>query len=197
MLLGVGRIRSLALTVHVFSAFNTVHFPPGTVETIWDHSLRVGRLAERIAQMEGADPIFVEQAFTAGLLHDCGKLVLADMIDGRYAEVISRSVEEKRSMVDTEMEMLHASHADVGGYLLDLWGLPSALVESVAFHHDPGQSLHAGFNPLTVVYVANILDHLDSQLPTNQVLARFDMDYLRKVNVDQKIEHWVKQLAAS
>jgi len=76
----------------------------------------------------------------AGLLHDVGKLVLASNYPEQYVE-IGRNAQAKRvEWLVEERESFGFDHADVGGYLLGLWGLPPAVVEAVAFHHFPLRS---------------------------------------------------------
>src|SRR6202035_2465770 len=110
-----------------------------------------------IAQMECREKAVVEESFTAGLLHDVGRLVLVANLSDQYQEACDRSKAEGITLVEAERAVFGASHAEVGGYLLGLWGLPISLVEAAVFHHFPGKCQVKVFAPLTAVHVANVL----------------------------------------
>ena len=158
MLLGVGRIRTLALTAHLFNSFEHVVSEHWSVEKTWNHSVRTGQWAKRIADLEHQDEHLAEQAFTAGILHDAGKLILLNNLLTNYLDIIARAVKENRPLIEVERERLGTTHANVGAYLLDLWGLPLPLVEAVALHHEPGKTGQLVFSPLTAVHAANVLE---------------------------------------
>lgn len=120
-------------------------------------SLAVAELAVRIARHRGLDAALRDEAATAGLLHDIGRLILAV----EFPEVASLTTLLQAPQDDTlcqrEQALIGAHHGWVGAYLLQLWGLPRSLVEAVAWHHLPSQSGLAGFTTLTLVHVADAL----------------------------------------
>ncbi len=87
--------------------------------------------AREIVLAEGGTPELAEEAFTAGILHDVGKLVFAQCCPDRYG-TIETGADSHRA----ERSAFDATHTEVGAYLLGLWGLPDALVEAVAGHHN-------------------------------------------------------------
>jgi HD-like signal output (HDOD) protein len=195
MLLGLGTIRSLAFTMHLFSAFKAVESEIWSVDRVWKHSLRVGQWGRKIAHLEGADENLAEQAFTAGVLHDVGKLILADNLAGNYLELVARATRENRPLIEVEQEVLGATHADVGAYLLALWGLPAALVEAVALHHEPGRTSELVFSPLTAVHVANVLEQ-EGQGPDHKAAAsRLDSLYLDLLGIGSRVQVWRGKLS--
>ncbi len=194
MLLGVSTVRSLALTIHVFSAFEPVQSEHWSVEVVWRHSVRVGQWAKKIAELEGGDQGFAEQAFTAGVLHDVGKLILVDNLSARYLELVERSIKENRALTEIEQEALGATHADVGAYLLDLWGLPAALVEATALHHEPGRASELTFSPLTAVHAANAFEHASQSPDPNTTSKCLDSLYLDQISLSSRVEVWREKL---
>lgn len=188
MLLGVGTIRSLALSLHLFSAFNPKSGNGFSVERVWSHSMRVGVLARKIVELEQGDQKMSEQAFTAGMMHDIGKLMLAENLPGIYLELTARAQKEKRLLFEAEKETLHATHAEAGAYLLDLWGLPAPLVEAIALHHEPGKTSESVFSPLTAVHVANALESPSEDLDPNA--NQLDLGYLTRIGMSDRLEHW-------
>ena len=195
VLLGTGTIRSLALSLHLFSAFEIPKTEGCSLEEIWSHSLRVARLAQRIAHLEGADETLLEEAFTSGLLHDIGKLLLADCPSTHYLDLFVQAHKENRSLLELETQALHATHAEVGAYLLDLWGLPLPLVEAVAWHHAPAQAGSAVFSALTAVHVANVLEHTGQANPAPANLNQLDQSYLEQLSLGNRVEAWQRELA--
>jgi putative nucleotidyltransferase with HDIG domain len=191
MILGTGTIRSLVLSLHLFSVYSASKPESGSLEKVWSHSVRVGRLAQRIARLEGADEKVVEESFTAGLLHDVGKLILSENPSVNYLQVVARAREGKLRLVDAERAAFEATHAEVGAYLLDLWGLPLPLVEAVAWHHEPARVSEPVFGPLTAVHVANVLDQ-KTTCPEG-VADELDGDYLEQLKLGGRIEAWLKE----
>jgi len=76
------------------------------------------------------------EAFTAGLLHDIGKLVLASAEGERYARIIQRAKDEQMPLIDLERAAFVIDHAELGGELMRRWNLPLEIVAAVHYHHD-------------------------------------------------------------
>jgi len=153
--LGLSALRSLVLTVEAFKVFDASRACAGfSFDEHQVHGLLTARIASRTVL-----PREREMAFTAGLLHDVGTLILASRVPGVFAEVLKRSREECRAVEDVEMERMATSHAVVGAQLLGLWGLPGSVVEIVARHHEPG-AFSKGWSAGAAVRVGDVLAHL-------------------------------------
>lgn len=159
--IGINTVRSLVLTIHVFSQFDQQRTPHLTLTTLWTHCIRVGTLSKQIAQIEGLDRSEQENAYTAGLLHDIGKLILATGLPDLYQQMFQQMQARKQSQYEAEREVFGATHAEVGAYLMGLWGLPNSVVEAIAFHHMPEQLPGSQFCALSAVYAA---DHIVNAL---------------------------------
>jgi len=96
-------------------------------------------------------------------------------------------------VIGAEVEVLGASHAMMGAYLLGLWGLPDAVVEAVAFHHAPGQCVHQRFGPLTAVHVAATLAPELSGAGPGQEAPTLDLDYVRALGLAERLDGWRRQ----
>jgi len=195
-LLGVGTLRSLALTFQLFARFDTATCSACALESIWTHSRRTAALARRIAQAESADRRIVEQAFTAGLLHDIGKLILAADSPTQYAQVLSPAGGEGGGMAGAELSTWQTTSADVGAYLLGLWGLPAPLVDTAAYHHAPSDSADQTFTPLTAVHVASLLARESGVPKPEAVAAVVDTEYLQRLRLVDRLPDWVATAAA-
>ena len=89
-----------------------------------------------------------------------------------------------------EQQLFGATHADVGGYLLALWGLPVPVVEAVALHHQPSRSSERGFQPLTAVHAANVLVNQARAASDGLPLSQLDQGYLSDLGFGGKLEAW-------
>src|SRR5207253_5408230 len=131
MLLGFSTVRNLALGVKVWDAM--AHgIPPERLEDLWTHAVMVAVASKVLAvKLAAGDP---DEAFTAGLLHDVGRLVLATRFKDAYWTAAARA-DGAGSMIDVEQEVFGVHHAEVGGWLLEAWGLPPSIVEAARLHH--------------------------------------------------------------
>jgi putative nucleotidyltransferase with HDIG domain len=103
-------------------------------DELWRHSVAVAVSAGVAADETGQTKAV---AFTAGLLHDIGKLVLASVERQRYAALIQRAKDEGLLLTDLERSVLMMDHAEVSGELMQRWNLPPEIVAAVRHHHDP------------------------------------------------------------
>jgi len=156
-LIGIDNIKALVLSMHVFAAFKGEQ--QGELTFLWDHSFATAAFARAIARSQSVQRSMEEDAFTAGLLHDVGRLVLASSCGAEYERVLRQRSEQSACISTIEQEAFGCTHAAVGAYLLGLWGLPHAVVEAVAWHHEPAQAQPTGFSPLLAVHAADYYDH--------------------------------------
>lgn len=153
-LLGAGRIRSLALAHEIFAGEQFAG-PGFALDQEQEHALAVASLAQQIVETR----VDAEAALTAGLLHDVGKLILAGRRSAEFHADLSRSRQEQRSLHLVEQETRGVTHAEVGAYLLGLWGLPHVVVEAVAYHHAPERLSEDGRRIAAAIQVADSLVH--------------------------------------
>ena len=193
MLLGLDTVKALALTLGLFSKFeeSTLSFIP--VKRIYEHSMKTGLLAREIAGAEGADTGMAADAFMTGLLHDVGKLLLGHNIPDIYQRVFERSSREEIPFFEAERAELGATHGEVGAYLLGLWGLPDAVVEGVAFHHNLGGSLAKGFEPLIAVHVASAMENAACPSKGDAAFVEgVDMEGLDRLGLKTRLPAWIE-----
>jgi HD-like signal output (HDOD) protein/ActR/RegA family two-component response regulator len=153
--LGIDVIKSLVLSVELATTFDASG-AGFSIDAIERHSLAVGNLARRmVTKREQA-----EDAFIAGLLHDVGRLVLASRGPREYALAVREAgAEGGRKVCAAEHEIFGATHAQVGGYLLGIWGLPLEIVDAVLCHHDPNRIAWDSVDVPAAVYLSNVLSH--------------------------------------
>jgi putative nucleotidyltransferase with HDIG domain len=100
--------------------------------------------------------------FTAGLLHDIGKVVMAQEMPDQITRSLDLAESEGMSATDAETRVFGTTHADVGGWLAESWGLPQRLVEAITYHHRPMSALMAtpaSRDPAlsAIVFLANVV----------------------------------------
>ena len=193
--LGIAAVQSLALSAHVFTCFESRPFKGFSITELWDHGANTARIARKILEIERADTVLAEEAYTAGMLHDIGKLMLANNLPEPFQRVLDLSQKGKRPFLDVEQEVFGANHAGVGAYLLGLWGLPITIVEAVAFHHQPSRSEARTIGPLTAVHVANVLEHEFCQTKIPGCEPQFDLEYIESLGLNDRVNVWREQVA--
>jgi HD-like signal output (HDOD) protein len=188
-LLGLDIIKALVLSSHVFSKFQTELLSAADVDYFWRRSLAVGSYAKRIAGLEKAKQRVEDDCFAAGLLHDVGKLILASAARAKYGEVLALVRNGGTNLLVAESDVLGCSHAEVGAYLLGVWGLPDSVIEAVAFHHGPSEDGQSQFSPLIATHIASI--YFERQNPYwLQDGTVMDVDYLRKTGCLEREQFW-------
>lgn len=192
-LLGLDIVKALVLSGQVFTQFDSCQIRQCTLDTLWQHSLAVGACAKRIAQLEGCARTMIDDVFMAGMLHDAGKLILAANYPKEYQH--AQALGRHNGLTDWQAEsaVLGASHAEVGGYLLDLWGLPSEIVEAVAFHHCPDASPHQTFIGLTAIHVATAIVCDTATAEADTPAEAIDMNYLTRLGLKYRLALWRQQ----
>ena len=185
--LGMNTVRSLALSAHVFKSFSQPSGRGFSANKLWEHLMATATLARKIMDLEGGSESDIEDAYTAGMLHDIGKLMLADNLPKEFASALALAHAQKIPLHDAEQITLAATHSGVAAYLLGLWGLSASIVEAVALHHAPEKSELLEPSPLTAVHVANSL--------LSAGAAPLNLEYLKNVGLEDRVEAWQKLAA--
>lgn len=192
-LLGMDMLKSLVLCVGVFNQFKQVTFCGFSLGQVVQHSIEVGQLAKQLAREVVGDEHIAHDAMLAGMLHDVGKLALATCEKIRYDEVLQLAHQNNVTLWHAERAVLGLTHAEVGGYLLNLWGLPQTVVEAVALHHEPSAFGGSRFSALTAVHVANGIVHDRSPKWLQGTAGRIDDQYLASLDLQLEIAKWIAE----
>jgi len=156
--LGANTIKSLILYVNVFSTFEKNTKIQSLLQEIWAHSLKVATDSKKIVLKFSQNPGGANTAYTAGLLHDIGKIIV--LSNAEYRNEIFELKDKNNLTYDAaEYQVLNTTHAEIGGYILSLWGLPEIIVETVLFHHTIQQNSVIDFDVATSVYIANAVSN--------------------------------------
>jgi putative nucleotidyltransferase with HDIG domain len=189
--LGIDMLQNLVLSAEVFRVFeNAARLPGFSFEELHEHSQLTAKIASHIPV-----PAAVHSAaVVAGLLHDVGKLVLATRSPKHFARAVEGAAEEKRPLFAVEQDLMGVSHAEVGAYLLGIWGLPCPVVEAVAHHHHPERVPQDTLDAVAVVHVANYLAHENPVRPAaeedSNAYLKPDPEYLENLGLTDQISAW-------
>jgi HD-like signal output (HDOD) protein len=186
---GLETTKALVLLAHTFSFFKDLLRTPFSMELLGEHSLAVGREAQRLARQERAGAELADQAFTAGLLHDLGKLFFAANLPKEFSAALRISQGEDIPLHESEQRVFGTTHAAVAGFVLGTWHLPDPIVDAVAWHHCPSHNpdCPSAFTPLTAVHLANVLDHQSRTGRPGLIQSRADAAYLERLGLG----HWI------
>jgi HD-like signal output (HDOD) protein len=193
-LLGLDTVETMVLSLSIFSILDTRVLSPENVEQLWNRSLSASRIAKSIAIAEGVSGRDLDGYQTAGLLHNIGELVLASADPKAYRMIEDRTASMGLVRSQVETELFGCGHAEVGAYLLGIWGLPTSIVEAVAWHHNPSRSPATQFSPLAAVHVACAFDaqfHAEGK----EFGGDLDQGFLERIGLTGRLEAWSQRCA--
>jgi HD-like signal output (HDOD) protein len=172
MRLGLRTLRNLT---HSLGDTRTSSAPQATslsIDALQQRSLQIARLASRMARL----PEDASAAYIAGLLCDVGRLVLASAAPERLYVTEAESAQRGVPAYVAEQATWGATHAEIGAYLLGLWGLPFQIVEAVANHHAPERAAADRLGLPQLVWLAACI--VEQQEPAADLLHRFGAEEL-------------------
>ncbi|MEV6596284.1 response regulator [Actinoplanes sp. NPDC051346] len=162
-LLGLQTVRSLVCMHDLIRTFDvTGDLPAEWMEALTLHAIETSRLARMFAE----DTEWESNAFTAGLLHEVGQLVLASVRPREFVRALeawrdpARETEEETFLCAVESTVLGSTHVDAGTGLLRFWGLPDAVIEAVSGHATTAQP-HAAVDASSAVVLAHLVVEAD------------------------------------
>jgi HD-like signal output (HDOD) protein len=135
-MLGINTVKNLALSSAITGSFNPGELQGLDAKEYWRHSLCVGVAAKLIARKRGVDPRLLEEYFTAGLLHDIGKIPLKAALPGGYLLAVQNADSRKIPLFQEETESLGLNHTEAGGLVAKAWRIEGALGDVVIHHHN-------------------------------------------------------------
>jgi len=189
-LIGVENLKALVLSVQVFSDLGG-HLTQD-LGFLWNHSMTTASFAKAVARVEKSSRAVMDDAFTAGLLHDVGRLVLACAFGAEYQQVLKRTEKPGVQLSQCEADAFGCTHNGVGAYLLGLWGLTDSIVEAVAWHHQPAHAQPASFSALIAVHAADHYDnHLHVHSPSDELLMMDEL-LLTELGFQPRLASWEK-----
>jgi HD-like signal output (HDOD) protein len=138
IVLGYDALKEIVIGISLISALQRKSDLQFDARSFWDHAVTTGVVARRLARDTGYR--VSGEVFVAGLLHDMGISIMHRFFRTEYRQILEAMQSTGKPFLELELEILGATHADIGGWLAERWNLPSHLVEALALHHTPGRA---------------------------------------------------------
>ena len=200
IMLGVNTVKNLALSSAIMETFSENMDIAGLdMEGFWRHSLCVGVSAKLLAQKRNIEPKLREEYFTAGLLHDIGKIPLNAVLHKDYALTLGTADRDRTSLNLAEERTLGLDHCTVGALIVKAWKLDGAVGDAIMYHHNYADYYGSHQDVLYSVLVANRFASLGSiGFSGNRHPNRIEKPLWEALGVDQdffneEIEEIVKE----
>ena len=181
--IGLDSIAALVLGYGVFGTKTPISLPGFNLERLGHHSFETAACARSIARLEKMDSCVVEAAFLTGVLHDIGRMVFALRAAPPDAEDRRHWIVESRTLMETH-------HAEIGAYLLGLWGFSDTIIEAIAWHHMPSQASDKSFDLCGLVHVADCIAHERHQHTAEQKPHTLEAGYLEGLGLADRYADW-------
>ena len=190
--LGIDTFRSIALSAGIFKELVHDRNIQQRSEKLNQNCMEIGALATKICQREGTDIRTTNFAKSASTLSHIGTLILMSEWGEIYDQLLAVLDTNGGFLVYEESRAFGVSHAELGAYVLGLWGFPDPIVEAVAFHHCPSKADNSEFGPLAILHVAQCLVCRDFDANNLDAIdtSKLDLEYLERVGVMGKLKDW-------
>jgi HD-like signal output (HDOD) protein/AmiR/NasT family two-component response regulator len=186
--LGLDTLGALVLGHGVFKSGVATGLEGFSLERLWQHSLDVAAAARTVALCERFPKEKADEAFLGGMLHDVGKVVFATRL-AAATDGAAISVQDASAQMD-------AHHAEVGAYLLGLWGFPDPIVAAVAFHEAPSQITGDGLCLPRLIHIADRLVHQRSGGSSGKPARELEPGLLETLGLVDRWPVWLEKLDA-
>ncbi len=191
-LLGLDTIKVLVLGIQIFSELKAPS-QKAAFAALWQHSMAVAQCSKRIAAAAGDDLDLINNSFIAGMLHDIGRLLLMSQLGDNYAAIVETARREGMRIETAETRQLQTTHADIGAYLIGLWGFNGDIIEAIAFHHRLDRLPALGVTAPLAVHLA---DHYYYQHYPEQIVGQpppLDTGYLKTLGCADQAADWMAE----
>jgi putative nucleotidyltransferase with HDIG domain len=183
-IIGLELVRALMLGFQVFKFYELKEAAGISLSNLWKHCLRTAITARRLCELEGLPMKMSGDAFTIGLLHDIGKLILAANAPEEFRLAWDKAGKDNIPLFEAEMSTFGATHAQIGAYLLRLWGLPESIVTPVQMHHSLTRADYNMQTPALMVHFAQCITRPENSVP------QWHYDFIRELGLATKLDEW-------
>ncbi|MCL2271683.1 MAG: HDOD domain-containing protein [Treponema sp.] len=162
-MLGINTVKNLALSTAILGTLPKNRILDGlNMEGYWRHCLSVGVTSKLMAEMQGVDRKYHQEYFTAGLLHDIGKIALNAVLSEDYMLTVASADREHKQIYTLENDSLGINHCDAGIMISNAWKLDSPVSDVILWHHSVkeyyGEFLHILYNVAVADYFSIIYE---------------------------------------
>lgn len=188
ILLGMENVKNLLLMIELFKPLLQRDLPPHfSLDFLWSHSLKVAEYCRMIAEIESEDRVTHDAVFCAGVLHEIGQIILATRLPVLYEQAAKHAIKNEGLLIGSERELFKSDHDEVGGFALELWGLPERIVEAITYHNNPYVEENRRISDTTILHVAN---YFATDAANSSMGAKLDAHYLEELGVVDRVDAW-------
>ena len=182
------------LATSIVDSLNMSGIYGSRIESLWNHSFLCSKIVNIIYE-KLLHKKLSENETSAGLLHNIGVVLLLKLFPETYIEIFHRNEKEKGNLLQIELDCLHATHQQIGGYLLKWWELPYPIVEAALYHHTP---FATGIINHELIYAVNIAQHYASMIMKSQLHDQIDPSVFSALGITQnQLEEEISSLTMS
>ena len=161
-----------------------------SIDDLWRHSLLTASLGREVARIERWGNEAEQEAFTAGMLHGIGRIVMATQLSEPYRSVLYRLRHGEEPASEVELDRIGTTHLSISSYLLALWGLPDMIVEAIAYADEPANCATPESKPLIALHAARYIAGEIAWTPSWARCAPVDRDYLETIGLAARWPRW-------
>jgi HD-like signal output (HDOD) protein len=187
--LGTEMITAILLSQSVFRRYESLKHREIDLARVWAHCWETACLAQRLCREKKLPRQTGEEAFLAGLLHEVGRFVLIDNFPDQYQAACNAALHAEVPLSERLREVFQASPSQLSAHVLELWGLPDAVINGIFFMDKPEEDLAPDFSMASALYIA---DHLAARTspPDSFVLEDWKTSYLQSIGCAENIPAW-------
>jgi HD-like signal output (HDOD) protein len=189
--LGTDMVTAIVLSQSVFKHYEALQHQEIDLPRVWSHCWGTACLAQYLCRDMKLPHKTGEEVFLAALLHEAGRFILVDNFPDKFQAACDAARQNKTSLAVSLREIFQASPTQISAYVLELWGLPVGVVNSISLLDNPEKDATAGFTMTSALYIA---DHLASQTfpPDPFPIDDWKASYLESVGCEDQIADWEK-----
>jgi HD-like signal output (HDOD) protein/ActR/RegA family two-component response regulator len=193
-LIGVKKLNSLVLSVHIKNAFPVKNPDVARyMEYLWKDAGRVAELAKLIAHSEQQQDDRPDQAYLGGLLHNMGLLIFMSRGGDKLNQLMSQVKLTTTPVPELETAIFGFNRSEAAAYLLSLWKIPPRIIESILLHNNPNDTEYDGVNALTAVHSAACLLKPSVMRDYDRLFdITMDTSYLQRIGKAERLPEWQK-----
>lgn len=190
--LGLANVKNIVLSISLFEKDRRQHNSFINNDILWRHASLTNKMVHLIYDQLLNKKLSSISA-TAGLLHDIGKVILLKHFPQQYQEITDMVRDDRNSTIyDAENNILQVSHQEIGGFLLNWWGMPQAIIEAAVFHHTPFDKMIIEKELVGVVHIA---DYYSWQRLSKGMLPTLEQDIFSSLGMKQEdCERLIKEI---
>jgi len=189
MCLGNDMIKAVVLSQEPFRHYAQIQCPEIDLPRLWDHCWQVAHLVRRICLERQLPQTNADEAFLAGLLHEAGKLILIDNFPQQFHEACQAALQARAPLTPFLLRTFAATPAQLAAYLLELWGLPSAVIQAVASQEHPEDDPSGEFSLVTALYIADQVATRNSP-PDSFAIPDWNAKCLQALGCEPELAVW-------